>query len=91
MTLKITLPGPERPLDTSNDSRALGIQLVRIPLVALLLTVLQPTTPMIFQHAMLAAEMALAKPAVADDPLRRVLAIFEVAFYFLGWHAAADG
>ena len=42
------------------------------------------------QHAMLAAEMALAEAAVADDALRRVLAVLGAAADFLRG-AAAEG
>ena len=59
--------------------------------MALLLAVLQPTTLVILQHAMLAAEMPLAERAIAHDPLGPVLAVFEGAFHLLGGHAAADG
>ena len=40
---------------------------------------------------MLAAEMAVAEAAVADDALRLFAAIFEAATDLLGWHAATDG
>lgn len=78
------------PLNTLNNRRPLRIQLIRISLIALLLTVLEPTTPMILQHAMLAAKMPLTEAAVAHDPLRRVLAVLEIASYLLGRHASAN-
>lgn len=59
--------------------------------MALLLAVLQSTTLVILQHSMLAAEMPLAEGAITDYPLRSVFAIFECAFYLLGWHTATDG
>ncbi len=46
---------------------------------------------MILQHAMLAAEMPVTEAAVAYDALRRLLAVFEVAFDLLRRHAAAHG
>ena len=39
---------------------------------------------------MLAAEVPLAEGAVAHDPLRPVLAVFEGAPDLFGWHTAAD-
>ena len=56
------------------------------------LAVLQPRALVVLEHAVIAAEMALAETAVADDALREGLAVFEGAFLFLGrGHAAADG
>ena len=81
----------EFPLNPLDNRRPLGIQLIRIPLMTLLLAVLEPTTPMILQHAMFATEMALTEAAIAHDALRRVLAVLEVASYLLGRHAAAHG
>ena len=46
---------------------------------------------MVLQHAVLAAVVPAAKPAVADDALRRVLTVLEIAFDFLRGHAAAQG
>ena len=45
---------------------------------------------MALQHAVLAAEVALAEAAVAYDALRSILAIFGAAADFLG-SAAAEG
>ena len=67
----------------------LAVELVRIPLVALLLAVLETLALVVLQQAMLAAEMPIAEPAIADDALRRVLAIFVAAADRLGRHAAA--
>ncbi len=91
MTVQPVTPTELLSLDALNNRRALRIQLNRIPLMTLLLAVLEPTTPMVLQHPVLTAEMALTEPAVAHDPLRRVLAILEVAFYLLGRHASANG
>ena len=46
---------------------------------------------MIFQHSVLAAEMACAEAAVADDALGGVFAVFVGAADFFGWHAAFYG
>ena len=56
-----------------------------------LLAVLQPSALMVFQHAMLRAEVAGAESAVADDALSRILAFFEGAADFLWRHPASDG
>ena len=77
-------------LDPLDNDGALAIQLIRIPLMALLLAVLQPGTLMILQHPMLAAEMSLAEGAIAYDALRRLLAVFVRAADFLR-RSAADG
>ena len=59
--------------------------------MAFLLAVLEPTALVVFQHAMLAAEMSRAEAAVANNTLCGFLAVFECAADFLGRHAAADG
>jgi hypothetical protein len=59
--------------------------------MALLLTILQPGTLVVLQHAMLPAEMTLAETAIPDDALRAFFAGVEGAFYFLGRHATTDG
>lgn len=58
--------------------------------MALLLAILQPAALVIFQHAMFAAELALAERAVADDALGRIFAILESAADLFGT-ATADG
>lgn len=45
---------------------------------------------MIFQQPVLATVMALAEPAITDDPLRALAAFFEGTADLLGWHAAAE-
>lgn len=97
-SIPLTLPKPvshirviHNILDPLDSHRPLGIQRVRVAVVALLLAVLQAAALVVLQHAMLAAEVALAEGAVAHDPLRPVLAVLEGALYLLGRHAAADG
>ena len=46
------------------------------------LAILQPITLVILQHAVVAAEMALAEGAVPHDALRGGFAVFEGAFGF---------
>lgn len=58
--------------------------------MTLLLTVLQPLTLMILQHTMLTAMVTAAKPAVPDNRLRLILAVFERAADLLGRHAATQ-
>ena len=77
-------------LDPLDDNGPLTIQLIRVPLMALLLAVLEPGTLVILQHPMLAAEMSLAEGAVAYDALRRLLAVFVCAADFFR-RTAADG
>ena len=67
--------------------RPLGIKLYGIPFMTLLLAVFEPAALVVLQHPMLATEVPRADPPVPDDPLRRVLAIFECAAKLLGWHA----
>ena len=45
---------------------------------------------MVLQHAVLAAKVALAEVAVANDALRDLSAVAEGATDLLGWHAAAQ-
>lgn len=82
-------------LNPLNNHRPLTIQLIRIPFMTLLLTILQSTTPMILQHAMFPAKVSLAEGAVPDDALRGFLAVFECAAGFHifvgGGCAAAEG
>ena len=91
LSYPLIFPTPQSLSDPLHSHRPLRIQRIRIPIMALLLTVLQPTTLMILQHAMLAAEMALAERAIAHDPLGAVFAVLEGAFQLLGRHAAPDG
>ena len=58
------------PLNTSNYLRLLALQLDGITLMALLPAVLQTFAFMVLEHTVLAAEVSLAKIAVADDALR---------------------
>ena len=46
---------------------------------------------MIFQHAVLGAEVAGAEAAVSDNALSRILALFEGAADFLGGQPASEG
>ena len=59
--------------------------------MALLLAVLQPRALVVFQHPMLAAEVPLAKGAVADDALRGLFAVFVRAAHFLRRAAFGGG
>ena len=56
-------------LHTLYGHRPLLIQLVRVPLVALLLTVLQVWAVVALQQPMFRTEMTTAEAAVADDAL----------------------
>ena len=88
--LSAPLP-PPHVLDALHGHRPLGIQRIRIPIMALLLTILQPAALVVLEHAMLAAEVPLAERQIAHDALRPVLAVLEGAFHLLRRHAAADG
>lgn len=77
--------------DSLNHQRPLTCQHLCIPIMTLLLAVFQSTTLVILQHPMLAAEMSLAEGTVAHDTLCALLAVFEIAFYLLWGHTAADG
>lgn len=63
---------------TLDDDRPLRVQLVGVSGVGFLLAVLQTAAGVCFQHAVLRAEVAEAKAAVADDPLGGLLALLEV-------------
>lgn len=56
--------------------------------MAFFLTILQPTAFVIFQHAMLAAKVALAEGTVSDNALRLILAVFKGTANLL-WGATA--
>lgn len=71
--------------------RSLAVQFIRIPLVALLLAIFQPSAFMVLQHAMFAAVVSVAKTAVAYDALRRLFAFFVTASDFPRGHATAQG
>ena len=77
-------------LDAADGKGALAIQLVGVALMALLLAVLEPLALVVLEQAVLAAVVARAEAAVADDALRRVFAQFETAADLLGGHAAAQ-
>ena len=55
--------------NTLDSHRPLCIQLVRIPLMALLLTIVQADTSVILQQSMPCTELTAAEPAVAHNPL----------------------
>lgn len=79
--------------DALDSHRPLRVQLVGVRLVTLLLAVLQVRTVVALQHPMLAAEMAAAEAAVADDggelALALVRCVFLVVARWLLGHAAA--
>jgi hypothetical protein len=89
----LVLPGlalPSSDLNSSDGNRPLALKLLLVALLVLLLAVLEPRTAVRLQHAVLAAEVAGAEAAVADNALRRVAAVLEAAADLLG-PAAADG
>lgn len=59
--------------------------------MALLLAVLQAFALVVLEHAVLAAVVAAAEAAVADNGLCAILAVLEGAADLLGRHAAAQG
>ena len=59
--------------------------------MTLLATILEAAALVILQHAMLAAVVAGAEAAVANDALGLLLAVLEAAADLLGWHAASHG
>lgn len=63
-------------LDLADDC-PLGVQLHRVPVIALLLAVLQPGALMVLEQAVLSAEMSVAEGAVTYYSLRGVGALFE--------------
>jgi hypothetical protein len=79
-----------RDSNTLDGNGALAVELVGIPVVALLLAVLESLALVVLEHAMTTAVSALAEAAVADNGLRAVLAILEGAADLLGRHAAAE-
>lgn len=81
----------QRILNTLHNHGSFAVQLIRVSFVAFLFTVLQPAAFVVFQHAMLAAVVAVAETAVADDALRRLFAILVRATDFSRRHAAAEG
>ena len=76
--------------DSLDGHCPLALQLLLVALLVLLLAVLQSWAAMRLQHAVLAAEVAGAEAAIADDALRCVAAVLEAAADLLGT-AAADG
>ncbi len=78
-------------LNPLNSNRPLRLQNLLVPLMPLPLTILQPATLMILQHAMFPTIMPVAKTAIPDDALGPLLAVFEGAADFLGGHAAEEG
>jgi hypothetical protein len=79
-----------RDSNTLDGNGALAVELVGIPVVALLLAVLESLALVVLEHAMTTAVSALAEAAVADNGLRAVLAVLEGAADLLGRHAAAE-
>ena len=76
--------------DALDRIRPLALELLLVALLVLLLAVLEACAVVRFQHAVLAAEVAGAKAAVADDTLRGVTALLEAASDLFGC-ATTDG
>lgn len=74
-------------LDALYDHCPLRIQLIRIPIMALLLTVLQPTAFVILQHSMLPTVVPITETAVPNYALRSFFAIFMGTSDLLRRHA----
>lgn len=75
--------------DALDSDRPLALELLLVALLILLLAILETRAVMRFQHAVLAAEVARAEAAVADDALRGIAAVLEAAANLFGC-AAAD-
>lgn len=67
------------------------MQPLSIPLMAFLLAVLEAVALVVLQHAVLAAVVAAAEAAVADNGLGAILAVLERAADLLGGHSTAQG
>ena len=76
--------------DSLDSESPLALELLLVALLILLLAVLEACAVVRFQHAVLAAEVAGAEAAVADDALRGIAAVLEAAADLFGC-AAADG
>lgn len=76
-------------LDTLDRNSPLILQPLPIPLLLLLLAVLKSTTSMTLQHPVFPTEMPLTESTITHDPLRRLLAVFELTFDLL-WRTASD-
>ena len=76
--------------DPSDGNRPLTLELLLVALLVLLLAVFQPRAAVRLQHAVLAAKVAGAEAAVADNALRCVAAVLEAAADLLGT-ASSDG
>lgn len=77
-------------LDALDSHGAFAVELVGVPLVALLLAVLKALALVVLQEAVLATEMPVAEAAVADNALCGVLALLVAAADLLGRHATAQ-
>ena len=75
--------------DALDSNSPLALKLLLVALLVLLLAILEACAVMRFEHAVLAAEVAGAEAAVADDALRSVTAVLEAAADLFGC-AAAD-
>lgn len=67
------------PLDAFDGHRSFALQLLFVPVLLLLLAIFEPRAVVRLKHAMFATEVTLAETTVADNPLRRVLAVLETA------------
>ena len=77
-------------LDALDGNGALAVELVCVAGMAFLLAVLEALALVVLKHAVLAAVVAAAEAAVADNGLGTVLAVLEGAADLLGRHAAAQ-
>lgn len=73
-----------------DDNRPLRVQLIGVSGMGFLLAVLQSAAAMGLQHAVLGTEVAVAKAAVADDALGRLLALLETASGLAGGHGVGS-
>ncbi len=71
-------------LNALDDDRSLTIQFICVSFMTLLLAVLKAAAFVIFQHAMLTAELTLTERAVANNALGLIFTILECAANLLG-------
>lgn len=75
-------PGGWMSLYASDNLCPLGLELCGIALVRLLLAIFETGALVVLQESVLRAEVAVAEPAIPNNPLRGSLALLECATRF---------
>jgi hypothetical protein len=75
-------------LDALDGNSSLTLEALAVPLLLFLLACLESSARMALKHAVLATKVSVTEPAVSNDTLSCVLAVFELTANLLGCSAS---